>query len=63
MDINDLRSLVTVAGLVCFLLIVGWAYSSSAKRRFDEAEMLPFDDGDVSCNSTTRPHNASDNAS
>lgn len=47
MDINDLRSLVTLFGLVCFLLIVAWAYSKSARRGFEEAAMLPFGDDDT----------------
>ena len=46
MDINDLRSIVTVAGLVCFLAIVGWAYSKSSKKGFDEAANLPFAEND-----------------
>lgn len=46
MDINDLRSLVTVAGLLCFLAIVGWAYSKSSKKQFDEAALLPFAEDD-----------------
>lgn len=46
MDMNAVRSLVTLAGLVCFLLIVVWAYSSAARRRFEEAAMLPFDEDD-----------------
>jgi cytochrome c oxidase cbb3-type subunit 4 len=46
MDINDLRSLLTVAGLLCFLAIVGWAYGKSSKKGFDEAANLPFADKD-----------------
>ncbi len=52
MDINDLRSIVTVVGLLCFLGIVGWAYGKSSKKGFDEAANLPFaehdDDGAAS---------------
>ena len=46
MDINDLRSLTTVLGLVCFLGIVGWAYRKGSKKGFDEAANLPFADGE-----------------
>ena len=46
MDINDLRSIVTVAGLLCFLAIVGWAYGKSSKKGFDEAANLPFAESD-----------------
>jgi len=46
MDINDLRSIVTVAGLLCFLAIVWWAYSKSSKTGFEEAANLPFAEHD-----------------
>ena len=46
MDINDLRSIVTVTGLLCFLLIVAWAYSKRSKKGFDEAANLPFAEQD-----------------
>jgi cytochrome c oxidase cbb3-type subunit 4 len=45
MDINDLRSIVTVAGLLCFLAIVWWACKRS-KKGFDEAANLPFAEHD-----------------
>ena len=45
MDINDLRSLVTVVFLVTFLGIVWWAYCLKGnKKRFEEAANLPFAD-------------------
>ena len=45
MDINDLRSIVTVVSMLTFLGIVWWAYGlKSNQRRFDEAANLPFDD-------------------
>jgi len=46
MDINDLRSVVTVAGLLCFLAIVAWAYGRTSKQGFEEAANLPFADQD-----------------
>ena len=46
MDINDLRSITTVLGLLCFLGIVGWAYGKSSKKGFDEAANLPFAEND-----------------
>ncbi|NHC07187.1 cytochrome c oxidase cbb3-type subunit 4 [Azonexus fungiphilus] len=46
MDINDLRSIVTVAGLLCFLAIVWWAYGKGSKKGFEEAANLPFAEGD-----------------
>ncbi|OSZ75593.1 cbb3-type cytochrome c oxidase subunit 3 [Hydrogenophaga sp. IBVHS1] len=44
MDINDLRSIVTVVSLLTFLGIVAWAWSRSNRDRFDEAARLPFED-------------------
>ncbi|HMV04418.1 MAG TPA: cbb3-type cytochrome c oxidase subunit 3 [Accumulibacter sp.] len=45
MDINDLRSVVTVVSLLTFLGVVWWAYGVKAnKKRFEEAAMLPFAD-------------------
>ena len=44
MDVNDLRSIVTVLSLVTFLGIVWWAWSRHNKGRFDEAAQLPFQD-------------------
>ena len=44
MDINDLRSIVTVVSLLTFLGIVGWAWSRRNKAGFDEAARLPFQD-------------------
>ncbi|MBL8397400.1 MAG: cbb3-type cytochrome c oxidase subunit 3 [Candidatus Accumulibacter sp.] len=43
MDINDLRSLITVLSFLAFLGIVWWAYGmKSNQKRFEEASMLPF---------------------
>lgn len=44
MDINDVRSILTVLAFVSFVGICVWAYSKSAKRGFDEAAQLPFTD-------------------
>ena len=43
MDVNTLRSIVTVAGLVCFLGIVWWAWSGRNRADFEQAARLPFD--------------------
>ena len=42
MDLNVVRSIVTVVCFVTFLGIVFWAYSPARARRFDEAAQLPF---------------------
>jgi cytochrome c oxidase cbb3-type subunit 4 len=45
MDINDLRSAVTVLLLIMFLAIVAWVYSSKRDRQtFDELAALPLQD-------------------
>ena len=42
MDVNDLRSLVTVVSLLVFVGIVVWAWSRRNERDFSEAAQLPF---------------------
>ena len=44
MDINDLRSAVTVVSMLTFLGIIVWAWSKRNKASFDEAAQLPFKD-------------------
>ena len=48
MDINDLRSAITVLSLAVFLGIVAWAWSRRRQESFDDAARLPFmDEGEV----------------
>ena len=48
MDINDLRSIVTVVSLLTFIGIVVWAYGARQNnKRFEEAANLPFAEDDV----------------
>ena len=42
MDINDLRSAVTVIGLLLFLALVVWVYRAPRRKAFDAAAQLPF---------------------
>ncbi len=42
MDINLVRSIITVVCFVTFLGIVFWAYSPARARRFEDAAQLPF---------------------
>ena len=42
MDINTLRTIVTVASFALFIGIVVWAWSRRRRGQFDEAAMLPF---------------------
>lgn len=43
MDINTLRTLVTLASFAVFVGIVGWAYSPRRRDDFSQAERLPFE--------------------
>jgi cytochrome c oxidase cbb3-type subunit 4 len=43
MDVNTLRSIVTVVSLLCFVGIVGWAWSRRNQAAFDEAARLPLE--------------------
>ncbi|WOB06052.1 cbb3-type cytochrome c oxidase subunit 3 [Piscinibacter gummiphilus] len=42
MDINDLRSLVTLVSLATFAGICTWAWAKRNRDRFDEAARIPF---------------------
>jgi len=43
-EINELRSIVTVVSLITFVGIVIWAWSKRNKSDFDEAARLPFNE-------------------
>jgi cytochrome c oxidase cbb3-type subunit IV len=47
MDINLLRSLITVAALAAFLGIVWWAYTPSRKTRFERDARMVLDEPDA----------------
>ena len=55
MDINDLRSIVTVVSFLTFLGIVWWAYSRGNSRRFEEAANLPFAEHDENGGASKTP--------
>ena len=42
MDINLLREIATVASLVTFIGIWGWAWARGNRDGFDEAGRIPF---------------------
>jgi cytochrome c oxidase cbb3-type subunit 4 len=42
MDLNDMRIVIMLLGLVLFLGICAWAWSSRRRAAFDEAARLPF---------------------
>jgi cytochrome c oxidase cbb3-type subunit IV len=43
MDLNDLRSAITLLSFVMFIGLVAWAWSARRRKAFDEAAQLPFD--------------------
>jgi cytochrome c oxidase cbb3-type subunit 4 len=43
MDINDVRSLVTLGSLVLFLGLMAWTWWPARKRAHDIAARLPFE--------------------
>jgi len=42
MDINDMRSAVTVVSFLAFIGIIVWAWSKRNQSSFEEAAQLPF---------------------
>jgi cytochrome c oxidase cbb3-type subunit 4 len=54
MDINTLRTVLTLACLAAFLGIVVWAYSGARRDRFDAAARIPLDDGDTPADRRSR---------
>lgn len=44
MDINDLRTIMTVVAFLTFIGIVIWAYSSKRRKAFDEAARMALED-------------------
>jgi cytochrome c oxidase cbb3-type subunit 4 len=46
-DINLLRSFITVAALAAFLGIVWWAYAPARKERFERDGRLPLEEDDA----------------
>ncbi len=44
MDINDLRSVITVLLFLVFIGIVWWAYSDRRKETYAKAARIPLDD-------------------
>jgi len=46
MDVNTLRSVVTVVTFILFLGIVGWTLSKRRSDEFEEAAQLPFGQDD-----------------
>jgi cytochrome c oxidase cbb3-type subunit 4 len=45
MDINTMRSIVTVLLFIVFIGIVWWSYSDRRKASFARAAMIPLEDG------------------
>jgi cytochrome c oxidase cbb3-type subunit 4 len=54
-DINDLRSIVTVVSMLLFVGLAAWTWQSSRREAFDEAAQLPFADESVPAGKGDRP--------
>jgi len=48
LDINVLRSIVTVVLFVLFIALIIWAWSKDRKQEFDEAANIPFEGNEIS---------------
>lgn len=46
MDLDTMRSAITVLSFLAFLAIVAWAYSSRRKQGFDRAARSVLDEND-----------------
>lgn len=46
MDVNLLRTIVTVVAFLLFIGIVLWAYRPGSRQQFDEAACLPLHEGE-----------------
>jgi cytochrome c oxidase cbb3-type subunit 4 len=46
MDLNDIRSVITVASFATFLGVVWWAYGARRKAAFDRAANSVFEEAD-----------------
>jgi cytochrome c oxidase cbb3-type subunit 4 len=44
MDINLLRTIVTVAAFASFVAIVLWAWSARSRERLERAALIPFEE-------------------
>ncbi len=42
MDLNDLRSAITLLSFLMFIGLVAWAWSRRRRSSFDDAAQLPF---------------------
>jgi len=43
MDINDIRSAVTLLGFVSFIALVRWTWKAARRQEYDAAAQLPFE--------------------
>lgn len=56
MDINLLRSLVTLFAFITFLAIIVWAWSGRRKADFEQAARIPLDDDQAEDRALRGPH-------
>ncbi len=46
MDLNDIRSAVTLVSFLTFVWLMAWAWSRQRRDAFEEAAQLPFLDNE-----------------
>jgi cytochrome c oxidase cbb3-type subunit 4 len=46
MDINDIRSAVTLFSFLCFIWLMGWVWAKHRRSAYDEAARLPLLEND-----------------
>ena len=47
LDINTLRSAITVLSFLIFLAIIAWAVSPRNRNNFEQAALVPFTENDA----------------
>jgi cytochrome c oxidase cbb3-type subunit IV len=55
MDLNDIRSLVTLLGFVLFTGLAAWTWRPTRHAAHDAAARLPFE-GDAAAQAPTKTH-------
>ncbi|HQQ35342.1 MAG TPA: cbb3-type cytochrome c oxidase subunit 3 [Rugosibacter sp.] len=55
MEINELRSAVTVLSFLIFIGIIWWAYSDRRRQSYEQAARIPLDDDELSSPCETLP--------
>lgn len=63
MDYSFIYMFSAVLVVVCFFAITWWAFSSGARKGFEEAANIPFDEDELPASGRYAPTYKKDNAS